>query len=282
MAISTDYIGEEISSRDMRKLPNCEIPVVILCGGRGTRLPEHTEFIPKPLVEIGGMPILWHIMKIYSHYGFKKFILCLGYKGNKIREFFMNFEYLVNDFTLNLRSKEQKVFHETAKLEDWEITFVDTGQNTGTGGRLLKVEDYIKTPYFCMTYGDGLANVNLNQIVDTHFKMGKIVSLLGINPESQFGVIEIEDGLAKTFKEKPKLEGVINGGFFVFNKKIFDYLDGNSSILEKEPLKKLSIEKEIAVHYHSGFWKCLDTQKDVDLLNSMIYNSHPPWKIWKD
>tara|TARA_Y100000310_G_C20519506_1_gene732937 strand:- start:39 stop:839 length:801 start_codon:yes stop_codon:yes gene_type:complete len=262
------------------KLPNSEIPVVILCGGKGKRLNEQTEFLPKPLIEIGDMPILWHVMKIYSSYGFRKFILCLGYKGRKIREFFMNFEHLTNDFTLNLRSKEQNVFSDNAKLEDWEITFVDTGLETQTGGRLLKIKDHIKTPYFCLTYGDGVANVNIDELIDFHFKMNKTATLTGINPSSQFGVIETSEGLAKTFKEKPRLEGLVNGGFFVFNKEIFDYISEEKTILEKEPLMRLSKEGQLAVHHHEDFWACMDTQKDVDELAELIEKKEAGWITW--
>jgi glucose-1-phosphate cytidylyltransferase len=260
---------------------NEEIPVVVLCGGKGTRLREQTEFIPKPLVEIGGRPILWHIMKIYSHYGFKKFILCLGYKGSLIKEYFMNFEYLSNDFTINLSSKEQKIFCDNAKLEDWEITFVDTGLNTQTGGRLLKVRDHIHTPYFCMTYGDGVSDVNVNNIINHHLSMRKVATLVGINPASQFGIVEIENGLANTFKEKPQLDGMINGGFFVFDKRIFDYIKGDI-ILEQQPLKELVRDRELAVYPHKGFWACMDTQKDVNNLNDLINKNQSPWTVWEN
>jgi glucose-1-phosphate cytidylyltransferase len=264
------------------RLSNKEIPVVILCGGKGTRLWEHTEFIPKPLVEVGGMPILWHIMKIYSYYGFRKFILCLGYKGRSIKQFFLDFEHLSNDFVLNLRSKEQRSFTHKAQLEDWEILFVDTGLETSTGGRLLKIKDYIQTPYFCMTYGDGVSDVDINSVIDSHLEKGKIATLTGINPSSQFGVIEVDEGLARTFKEKTRLEGMINGGFFVFNKEIFDYIKDDKTILELEPLKRLSENGQLAVHHHQGFWECMDTQKDVDKLNTMIKNNSALWMKWNN
>jgi glucose-1-phosphate cytidylyltransferase len=262
------------------KIPNNEVSVVILCGGIGTRLREHTEFIPKPLVEVGGMPILWHVMKIYSYYGFRKFILCLGYKGKLIKEYFMSFQYLSNDFTLNLRSKQQTIFCKNAKLEDWEITFIDTGQKTQTGGRLLRIKDFIDTPYFCMTYGDGVSDVNINEIINHHLKMDKTATLTGINPTSQFGVVEMDEGIAKTFKEKPQLDGIVSGGFFVFDKKIFNYLKSDDDVLEQEPLIKLVHEGNLAVYHHKGFWACMDTQKDVDKLNKIIEENNALWIKW--
>lgn len=258
-----------------------KMKVVILCGGIGTRMREETEFKPKPLVPIGRMPVLWHIMKIYSHYGFKDFVLCLGYKGEMIREFFLNFEEMTNDFTLNLRSKKEKVtHHDKHHLEDWNITFVDTGPETNTGGRVKRIEHLIDGDEFFLTYGDGLSNVNISELLKYHHSKKKTGTLTAINPTSPFGIIEVKNGIAKSFKEKPRLEGLINGGFFVFNKKIFDYLEENS-ILEEEPLRRLTSEGKLAVYEHGDFWQCMDTFKDVERLNKMWREGETPWKVWE-
>lgn len=258
-----------------------KMKVVILCGGMGTRMREETEFKPKPLVPIGRMPVLWHIMKIYSHYGFRDFILCLGYKGEMIKEYFLNFEEMTNDFTLNLRSKKEKVTHHNKeRLEDWNITFVDTGFETNTGGRVKGIEHLVDGDEFFLTYGDGLSNVNISKLLDYHRSKKKVGTLTAINPTSPFGIIEVANGIAKSFKEKPRLEGLINGGFFVFNKKIFDYLEENS-ILEEEPLKRLTAEKGLAVYEHNDFWQCMDTFKDVERLNKMWREGDTPWKVWE-
>lgn len=228
--------------------------VVLLCGGMGTRLREQTEFMPKPLVEIGGMPILQHIMKIYSHYGHNEFVLCLGYKGDMIKEYFKN--------------------------SDWNITFADTGLETNTGGRIKKIEKYVDGDTFMCTYGDGVSNIDLNKLLEQHEKMAKIATLTAIHPMSRFGIIETEDGLVKSFKEKPRLDGIINGGFFVFNKDVFDYLDDNS-VLEQEPLKNLSKDNQLAVYEHQDFWECMDTFKDAKELNQMWDSGNVPWRIWE-
>ncbi|MDD5066309.1 MAG: glucose-1-phosphate cytidylyltransferase [bacterium] len=256
--------------------------VVILCGGKGERLREETEFKPKPLIEIGEMPILWHIMKIYSHYGHKEFIILLGYKGYMIKEFFLNFEYRVNDYTLNLRDREDRIcFHKKENLEDWKITFVDTGLDTHTGGRISRIRDLIKEDDFFLTYGDGLSNVDINKLSDYHKKKNKTLTLIGVNPASQYGIIEVEDGLARSFKEKPRLDGVINGGFFVCNRKIFRYLrDDAECVFEDEPMKKLAREGELAVYLHQGFWTGMDTYKQVQGLNKIWNSENIPWKVW--
>jgi len=240
-----------------------DIPVVILAGGKGMRLREYTEFMPKGLVPIGSIPVILHVMKIYAHYGFKKFILCLGYKGEMLKEYpFPNFE----------------------------IAFVDTGLETNTGGRIKRIEKYIDTENFFANYCDGLADIDLHKLLSHHLKKNKIATVTGINPMSSFGILEVQDGLAISFKEKPKLSGIINGGYFVFNKKIFDYLD-DSSILEEEPLKQLVSERQLAVYTHNGFWQCMDTYKDFERLNKLwgtdklphfdVNYAKPPWKIWE-
>lgn len=258
---------------------NSSIPVVILCGGMGTRLREETEFKPKPLVTIGDMPILWHIMKIYGRYGFREFILCLGYKGHLIKEFFLNYPWMANDVTLRLRD-HRRVVHEIRPPEDWQITFADTGLHTPTGGRVARIRRYVKSEDFCVTYGDGLANVDLDRLVAFHRAKKKIATLTAVHPMSPFGVIESEDGLARSFKEKPRLQGLINGGFFVFHRKIFDYLT-EDSVLEEEPLRTLAGRGQLAVYEHKDFWMCMDTFKDVERLNRMWAEGRRPWVVWE-
>jgi glucose-1-phosphate cytidylyltransferase len=255
--------------------------VVILCGGMGTRMKGETEFRPKPLVEIGGRPILWHIMKIYSHFGFNDFVLALGYKGNMIKDYFVNYEWMCNNFTLNLRSRDRN-FHYECKPEDWNITFVDTGLETNTGGRIKKLEKYIQEEEFMLTYGDGVADINIKELLSFHKSRNLIATLTGVHPLSSYGVLEVEDGATvRGFREKPRLDGWINAGFFVFKKRILDYLDDNV-ILEKEPMERLAADRQLAIFFHHGFWKSMDTHKDQKLLNKMWdENNSPPWKIWK-
>lgn len=256
--------------------------LVILCGGMGTRMKEETEFRPKPLVEIGEMPILWHIMKIYAYQGFTDFILPLGYKGNMIKDYFVNYEWMSNDFTLNLRSRD-KNFHYRHRLEDWNITFVETGLETNTGGRVKKIEKYITDDEFMLTYGDGVADISINELIKFHRSKNVIATLTGVHPSSTYGVLDFKDGgRVKGFKEKPRLDGWINAGFFVFNKRIFDYLDDNC-VLEKKPMEKLAADGQLAVYLHNGFWKSMDTFKDQQILNKLWEEGDPPpWKIWED
>lgn len=259
--------------------PTSTIPVVIFCGGMGTRLREETEYKPKPLVQIGDMPILWHIMKLYAHYGFREFVLCLGYKGTLIKEFFLNYPWMANDVTLHLKGHRQEI-HWTHPPEDWQITFAETGLTTQTGGRLKQIQKYIRSDTFCVTYGDGLSNVDLSALLSFHRAKKKVATLTAIHPMSPFGVIEAKDGLAKTFKEKPRLEGMINGGFFAFDRKIFDYLQGDEP-LEDRPLRTLAEKGQLAVHEHRDFWMAMDTFKDVERLNKMWADGQRPWVVWK-
>jgi glucose-1-phosphate cytidylyltransferase len=257
---------------------NSSIPVVILCGGMGTRLREETEYKPKPLVTIGEMPILWHIMKHYSHHGFRDFILCLGYKGHLIKEFFLNFPWMANDVTLHLKNHRQEI-HGTHPAEDWRITFADTGLHTQTGGRLLRVRKYIRSDNFCLTYGDGLSNVDLQKVVAYHRAKKKIATLTAIHPTSPFGVIESEGGVARSFKEKPRLEGLINGGFAVFHKKVFEHIPGDVP-LEDRPLRALTAQGQVAIFEHRDFWMAMDTFKDVERLNTLWNEGKRPWVVW--
>ncbi len=254
--------------------------VVILCGGAGARLREETEFRPKPLVEIGGKPILWHIMKIYSHFGFNDFILCLGYKGQMIKDYFLGYPYAQNDFTINLSSPGQIRFQGRPRGDRWNVTLVDTGLETMTGGRIKVIEKYIQDDIFFATYGDGVADINLKDLLAYHRKHKKIATITGVQPRTQFGMIETdEEGLVSGFKEKPRLDEWANGGFFVFDRKIFSYL-GKNAVLEKESFSKLADKKELALYRHKGFWQCLDTFKDQEYLNNLWTKGRPLWRIW--
>ncbi len=228
---------------------------VILCGGKGTRMKEFTNSIPKPMVCVGDKPILWHIMKLYSHFGFDEFILCLGYKGERIKEYF--------------------------EESDWDIIFADTGEDTNTGGRIKKIEKYITEDTFFATYGDGLANIDIRKLLDFHLKHGKIATLTAVQPYSQFGILEMNgSGIIMNFKEKPRLNNWINGGFFVFNRKVFRYLDEND-VLEKKPFELLAAEKQLMAYKHKDFWECMDTYKDNVELNEMWSNNKAKWAVWQ-
>ncbi len=258
--------------------------VVILCGGRGTRLREETELRPKPLVEIGNRPILWHIMKSYSHYGFKDFLLCLGYKGDMIKDYFLNYEAMNNDFTINLGNRNNIAFHNAHLEKDWNVTLVNTGDHTQTGARIKKIEEYIDTDTFMVTYGDGVGNINIKELLNFHQEKGSIGTLTGVHPSSRFGELLIKGKNIVEFNEKPLVsQGFINGGFFVFNKQFFRYLDNDENCaLEHGPLVKLSADGQLSVYQHDGFWQCMDTQRELDILNDLWKQGKAPWKVWKD
>ena len=251
--------------------------VVILCGGKGTRMREETEYRPKPLVEIGGKPILWHIMKSYSSYGFNDFILCVGYKGEMIKQYFMDMYWRNNDFTLHFNG-DRKIDYHTKEEENWNITIINTGIETMTGGRLKQVEKYIDDKEFMFTYGDGLSNVNILELLEFHRKKGKIGTLTGVNPTSTFGVMEAKDGIVNSFKEKPILNDRINGGFMVFNKDIFKYLGSEDCFFEQEPIRNLAKDKQLAMYEHNGFWTAIDTFKDVEVVNKLWDKGEHLWR----
>ena len=256
-------------------------PVVILCGGKGTRLREQTEFMPKPLVNIGGRPILWHIMKIYAHYGYKSFLCCLGYKGEMIKQYFLNYEYMSNDFMVTIGHKNNKIIMNQEDKE-WSITLADTGLETMTGGRIKRIEKYITSDHFMVTYGDGVANIDIDELMKFHLAKGKIATVTGIHPISRFGIIERNrDGMVERFREKPQVDEIINGGFFVFSKRVFDYLDLHC-VLERGPMEQLAQNKELAVYEHKGFWFSVDTYRDYLEINKMWDENDVPWKIWED
>lgn len=256
--------------------------VVIFAGGLGTRIAEETETRPKPMVEIGGKPILWHIMKIYSHYGFTDFIICLGYKGYLIKEYFMHYYLHNSDITIELGSNKLDVHYTNA--ESFKVTLIDTGLNTKTAGRLKRVQQYTGNENFMLTYGDGVADVDLQQLKQFHLSHGKVATVTAIQPEARFGGMEIsENGVVNTFKEKPKGDGKwINGGFFVLSPEVFKYLDGNMDDImwEDSPMEKLSKDKQLVAYKHNGFWKCMDAMRDKLELEAMWQNNQAKWKIW--
>lgn len=259
-----------------------KMKIVILCGGLGTRLREETEYRPKPMVNIGNRPILWHIMKIFAHYGHKDFILSLGYKGEMIKEYFYHYELMNNDVTLELGHPEKIHIHQNHKETGWRVTLADTGANTLKGARLKKVEKYIDDDEFMMTYGDGVADIDINALLAFHHSHGKIATVTGINPASRFGELKIKGDTVEAFNEKPETSsGLINGGFFVFNKRIFDYLSIDESCdLEIGALEKIAREGQLMVYKHGGSWACMDTLRDMDYLNKLWNENKAFWKTW--
>ncbi len=257
--------------------------VVILCGGRGTRMHEETEFRPKPMVLVGGKPILWHIMKLYSHFGYNDFILCLGYKGEMIKQYFLNLDELTHDFTLKLGAGKKEIVHHENETPPWNITFAETGLDTETGGRIARIQKYIGGDEdFFLTYGDGVADVNVPRLYQYHKEKGKVVTVTGVRPRNPFGVIDVEAGLARTFAEKPQSEDWTSGGFFVCNKKVFNYITPDAScVFEQAPLRKLAREGEFAVYHHHNFWHCVDTLKDVKGLAYHYDQGNRPWMLWE-
>ncbi len=256
--------------------------VIVLCGGLGTRLREETEFRPKPLVEIGGRPILWHIMKTYAHAGLLDFVLCLGYRGNMIKEYFLNYEPMNNDFTISLGKKSKIEFNNEHTEQDFRVTLVDTGQSTMTGGRVRRVQKYIGNEPFMLTYGDGVGDVDIPKLLEFHKRHGKLATVTTVNPSSRFGMIEMNSiGRVTNFLEKPKTSGRASAGFFIFNPGIFDFLGGDACILEREPLEKIAAEGELMAFQHDGFFYAMDTYREYEYLNELWNKNEAPWKVWE-
>tara|TARA_B100000989_G_C19512518_1_gene459860 strand:- start:1178 stop:1954 length:777 start_codon:yes stop_codon:yes gene_type:complete len=256
--------------------------VVLLAGGLGTRFSEETHNKPKPMIEIGGMPMLWHIMKIYSSYGLNDFIICCGYKGYIIKEYFSNYSLHNSDVTFDLKNASIKVHSD--KSEPWKITLVDTGLNTMTGGRLKRLKNHFKTSEdFCLTYGDGLSDVNVSDLINFHKSHGKLVSLTAVTPPARFGALDIDkSNTVKSFLEKPKGDGTkINGGFFVMSPKVLDYIDDDDTSLEGAPLSQLAKENKLMAYNHDGFWQPVDTLREKNLLEKLWEEKKAPWKVWK-
>jgi glucose-1-phosphate cytidylyltransferase len=261
-----------------------KIKVVILCGGMGTRLREETEYKPKPMVEIGGKPILWHIMKIYSNFGFNDFILCLGYKGEMIKNYFYNYEILNNDFTVELGNYKHLEIHSNHKEQGWRVTLADTGRMALKGSRIKKIEKYVNGDLLMLTYGDGVANINLNDLLSFHKEHGRIGTVTGVRPPSRFGEMIIKDKRVISFTEKPQVsEGLINGGFFVFNRKIFDYLSEDDNCdFEIGPLEQLAEDGELMIYELKREWACMDILRDREHLNKQWQSGKAFWKTWDE
>jgi glucose-1-phosphate cytidylyltransferase len=256
--------------------------VVILCGGVGTRIKEETEFKPKPMVKIGDKPILWHIMKIYAYYGYKDFIFALGYKGEMIKEYFYHYQIMNNNFTINLGNKNKIEIHNENNAEDWNITMVDTGQDALKGARLKRVQKFINDDIFMMTYGDGVADIDIDELVTFHKNHRRLATVAGVSPKMRFGELFTRDDGSVNFSEKPDdTLNMINGGFFVFNRTIFDYLeDRDSCDLEYGPLEKIAQNGQLMVYKHNRFWHCMDNIRDMEILNKIWASGKAPWKIW--
>ena len=256
--------------------------VVILCGGQGMRLREETEYRPKPLLEVGGRPILWHIMKIYAHAGFRDFVLCLGYRGQMIKEYFLNYEAMNNDFTICLGQQQRVAYHNAHAEQDFNVTMADTGLETMTGGRVSIVRKYIDDENFMVTYGDGVADLDVRAVLDFHMSHGRIATVTSVRPTSRFGILDLSDeGKVRGFVEKPQLDGWANAGFLVFNRRIFDYLSGENCIMEREPLERLAREGELMAYRHEGFFYAMDTYREYLYLNDLWTSGRAPWTIWK-
>jgi glucose-1-phosphate cytidylyltransferase len=253
---------------------------VILAGGMGTRISEETQVRPKPMVEIGGRPILWHIMKIYAHHGVTEFVVCLGYKGYLIKEYFANYFVHNSDVTFHLASNRVEV-HEQ-KAEPWQVTLVDTGEKTQTGGRIKRVRRYLDDSPFCLTYGDGLADVNISSAIKFHNEQKRYATVTAVTPPGRFGALAVNQHRITGFHEKPPGDGArVNGGFFVVSPQIFDYIDGDETVWEREPLERLAAENQLSAYLHDGFWQPMDHLRDKLLLEELWRAGPAPWKVWR-
>lgn len=256
--------------------------VVILAGGYGTRISEESVLKPKPMLEIGGMPILWHIMKTYAHYGFNEFIICAGYKQHVIKEWFSDYFLHTSDITFDFSNGGNDIIVHNNSVERWKVTVVDTGLNTMTGGRVKRIQSYIEDEEFMLTYGDGVSDINIRELYEYHVKSGKLATITGFALRQRFGVLELtESNLVKCFKEKSEQDdSLISAGYMVLNKKIFEMIDGDNTVLEKEPLEKLVNQGQLGAYVHKGFWQCMDTKREKDMLQNMWDENKAPWKIW--
>ena len=257
--------------------------VVILCGGRGVRFHEATEHRPKPLIEIGEKPILWHIMKIYTHYGYHNFVLCLGYKGEMIKKYFLDYQIMNSDFTIQLGDKSKTEVHSLSQEQEWKITLAETGLNAMTGARIKRIEKYIDSDLFMLTYGDAVANLDIEHLVNFHHKHNRIGTITVVRPLSRFGEVQVgKDNIVEEFREKAVIQGdYINGGFFIFDHRFFNYVvDNDSCVLEREPLERLAKDGQLAAYVHPGYWQCMDTYRDWEVLSQVWEGGNPPWKVW--
>jgi glucose-1-phosphate cytidylyltransferase len=253
---------------------------VLLAGGLGTRMREETEFRPKPMVEVGGRPVLWHIMKLLAHQGLNEFVVCSGYKSEYIKNYFWNYSAMNQDFTIRLGDQSSVDYHGEHDESDWAVTVADTGAATMTGGRVKRVQSYVGDETFLCTYGDGIADIDLDALLAFHRSHGRLATVTSVHPTSRFGVLEIDDdGLVRRFKEKPQVEGWINIGYFIFEPGVFDYLDDNS-VLEQDPLHRLAQDGQLAAFRHEGFWQPMDTYREALLLNELWDSGEAPWRNW--
>lgn len=252
---------------------------VILAGGLGSRISEETDQKPKPLIEIGGKPILWHIMKLYSSAGINDFIICCGYKGYLIKEYFANYYLHMSDVTFSMQNNDMKVHQENA--EPWNVTLVDTGLETMTGGRIKRIKDFVKDETeFCLTYGDGLSDIDINKLIEFHKSQNTLATVSGVYPPGRFGSLELDGNKVKSFKEKPKGDGSrVNGGFFILSPEVIDYIEGDQTVWEQEPMEQLAQSNQMSVFFHDGFWQPMDTLRDKMNLETLWFNG-APWKIW--
>jgi glucose-1-phosphate cytidylyltransferase len=259
-----------------------DVPVVILCGGQGTRLREETEYRPKPMVEIGTRPILWHIMKLYGAHGLDRFVLCLGYKGWEIKQYFLRYQEMLSDFTVHMDGSRPLEFHNEDGRESWRVTCAETGADTATGARLWAVRRYVEqAETFCLTYGDGVADVDIGALLAFHRAHGRLATVTGVHPTSRFGEIEVDGDRVVEFAEKPVAQGLVSGGFFVFQREALRYLDDDPQLfLEQKPLRGLARDGQLAVYVHEGFWHSMDTYRDYLHLNALWKQEQPPWKVW--
>lgn len=256
--------------------------VAILCGGQGARMREETEYRPKPMVEVGGRPLLWHIMRLFGHHGLNRFVLCLGYKGSMIKDYFLNYEAMTQDCTVAIGGMRQVWYHGNHETFDFEVTLADTGLDTHTGGRVQRIQSLIKSDAFIVTYGDGLSDIDINKLIAFHRSHGKLATVTTVQPVSRFGIMQI-DGRSQvtSFAEKPKVEGWISAGFFVFSKQVFDYLDGGDmQILENEPLERIAADGQLMAFKHDGFFFPVDTYRDYLHVNELWKENAAPWKVW--
>ncbi|OQW92792.1 MAG: glucose-1-phosphate cytidylyltransferase [Thiotrichaceae bacterium IS1] len=252
---------------------------IILAGGYGTRISEETHLKPKPMIEIGGKPVLWHIMKIYSFYGINDFIICLGYKGYVIKEYFSNYFLHTSDVTFDMQSNKMQIHQ--SKVEPWQVTLIDTGESTMTGGRLKRVQPYVEEDDFCFTYGDGVSDVNIADLIAFHQRQKTLGTLTAVHPPARFGAVEMETYKVTRFTEKPQIEGGwISGGFFVLSHQVFDYIKGDSTFWEREPLEQLAQEGQLSAYLHTGFWQPMDTLRDKVYLDKLWETDKAPWKVW--